>query len=336
MSVRLADVARHVGVSNATVSRVLANKPHVSEELRQRVLAAVEELGYQPSRLARSLQGRRSKIIGVIISDIQNPFFTHLVRAVEDIAYAHEHAIFLCNTDEDSTKEDMYVNLMVAEHVAGVVAAPAVEKPEKWQKLSNVNIPVVLVDRRLPGASMDTVVTDNVGATVRLISHLIENGHRRIGAVLGTPQITTGRERYEGYVQALKAHGLLVLPELVRQGIPRETVGYQLTCALLELPEPPTALFTGNNLLTLGALRALQERCIQIPEDMALAAFDDLDWMSLMQPQLTVVTQPTYALGKLAAELLFQRLADSDRPPQEIVLEPDIVVRKSSLSCRGI
>lgn len=339
MPVRLADIARRVGVSTATVSRALANKPYVNEEVRQRVLAVVEELNYQPNRVARSLQGRRSKIIAILISDIQNPFFTRLVRAVEDIAHNNNYATFLCNTDENSDKEELYVNLMVAENVAGVIACPTMEETAKWQNLHDAGIPIVVVDRRLPSAPVDTVVVDNVGAASAVVTHLIENGHQRIGAILGEPHITTGRERYEGYVRALAAHNLPVIPELVRQGMPREENGYQFTCELLELPERPTALFTGNNLLTLGALRAIRKAGLRIPDDVALVAFDELDWMSLIQPQLTVVAQPTYELGEIAAKLLFRRLIEHSNGAEttsfeEIVLKPEILIRESSMKAR--
>ena len=283
------EVAKLAGVSVATVSRVLNNKPNVSPELRSKVLGTVKELNYQRNRVARSLRAQRSKIIGLIISDIQNPFFTSLVRAVEDVAYEHQFAVFLCNSDEDVEKEALYVDLMYAEKVAGVVISPTCETDNPCRKLIEVNIPVVAVDRRMLDLETDTVVIDNVGAAFDLVSHLISDGHRRIAAVVGIPTATTGRERREGYLRALKAHGLPVLPHLVRTGLPKEEFGYQSTGELFDLSEPPTALFTGNNLLTVGALRAIHERGLRIPDDIALAAFDELDWMSLIEPNLTVV-----------------------------------------------
>jgi len=329
MAPSIKDVARHAGVSSATVSRVLANKPHVREEVRQRVLAAVDELGYQPSRVARSLRAQRSSIIGLIISDIQNPFFTSLVRAVEDVAYDHEHAVFLCNSDENIEKEALYIDLMLAEQVAGVVISPTRETDNPCRKLVEAGIPVVAVDRRVLDVEIDTVIVDNVWAAYNLVSHLINDGHHRIGAVLGTPKATTGRERYAGYVRALEAHGLHVLPELVRTGLPKEDLGYRFTLDLLDLADPPTALFTGNNLLTVGALRAIRQRGLRIPDDLALVAFDEMDWMPLMEPSLTVVAQPTYELGHTAAELLLKRIQDPARPPTEAVLQPTLIIRQS-------
>lgn len=329
MPVSIKDVARHAGVSSATVSRVLAGKPHVRQEVREQVLAAVEELGYQPSRVARSLQAQRAKIIGLIISDIENPFFTSLVRAVEDVAYQNQYAVFLCNSDEDTDKENLYIDLMRAERVAGVVLSPTRERDHPSQKLIEAHVPVVAIDRRIIDLQVDTVLVDNVGAAFDLISHVIQDGHDRIGAVLGDPIATTGHERREGYEQALQAHNLPLLPHLIRTGHPKEAVGYRLTGELLDLPDPPTALFTGNNLLTVGALKAIYQRGLRMPDDIALVAFDELDWMSLVRPNLTAVSQPTYELGRTAAELLLQRIEDNTRPPREVVLEPTLTVRQS-------
>lgn len=329
MPIRLIDVAQRAGVSSATVSRVLANKPHVTSEIRQRVLAAIQELGYQPSRVARSLRGQRAQIVGVIISDIQNPFFTQLVRAVEDVAYAHGHAIFLCNTDESSDKERLYIDLMRAEQVAGVVICPADESNSACHRLLEADIPVVTVDRRLANGAVDSVTVDNREAAFRLVNHLIEDGHVRIAAIIGASSTVTGRERYDGYVQALEAAGLPVDDRLVRRGIPKEQIGYSCAAELLALEPRPTALFTGNNLLTVGALRRIQELELRIPDDIALAAFDELDWMSLIRPQLTVIAQPTYALGEVAAKLLFARIADRSRLPEQVIIASQLIVRQS-------
>lgn len=329
MGARIKDVAHLAGVSTATVSRVLANERYVKDEVRKNVLAAVEQLQYQPSRTARSLRAQRSRIVGLIISDIQNPFFISLVRAVEDVAYSHQYAVFLCNADEDGAKEKLYLDLMQAEQVAGVIVSPTQERDDPCLALMKANIPFVIIDRKLADVEVDTVTVDNVQGAHDLVSHLIEDGHRRIGAVLGDPIATTGRERCEGYAGAFATHNLPVPLDLLRTGSPRESVGYRLTEELLNLPDPPTALFTGNNLLTVGTLRAIQQRGLRIPDDIALVAFDEVDWMSLVQPGLTVVAQPTYQLGKIAAELLLQRIENPARPPQQVVAKGFLTVRQS-------
>jgi DNA-binding LacI/PurR family transcriptional regulator len=330
MPAKIEDVARQAGVSTATVSRVLSGKPYVSDDLRERVMGAVHELNYRPSRVARSLRVQRSSIIGLIVSDIQNPFFTSVVRAVEDTALEHKFSVFLCNSDENTEKETMYLELMVAEHVAGVILSPTLGQNDVYRHLVEAGVPAVAIDRRVTNVDIDSVLVDNVTAARQMMLHLLEMGHRRIGAVVGTPVSSTGEERLRGYVEALQMYGLGIQPELIRTGMPRIPNGHDFTNELLALPQPPTALFTGNNLLTLGALSAIHERGLRIPEDIAVAAFDEMDWMYFVRPALTVVAQPTYDLGRTAVELLLQRMEDPDRPYQQVVLPATLHIRESS------
>ena len=330
MPVSIHDVARLAGVSSATVSRVLADKPHVRPELRERVLSAVRTLGYQPNRVARSLRVQRTNIIGLTISDIQNPFFTALVRGVEDVAYAAGYAVFLCNSDEDPAKEQMYLDLMRAERVAGVVVTPTSHTLGASEQLLEAGVPLVTVDRRLSDNRIDTVVIDNVAAAYALTKHLLEDGYRRIGAILPSMTITTARERKDGYVKALAEHDLTADPSLVRSGAPTSEEGYRLTKELIEHPDRPEALFTANNMLTIGALKAISDHKLSIPDDIALVTFDDLDWMAAFSTlSLTTMKQPTYELGKIAATLLLERLAQPSRPPREVVLHPELRVGQS-------
>ena len=318
-AIRIKDVARRAGLSSATVSRVLAGKPHISDSARQRVLAAVSELEYQPSRVARTLRVQTSRIIGLIVSDVENPFFTSLARAVEDAAYENGYALFLCNSDENSDKERLYVDLMYAERVAGVVLVPTCDVDNPCRKLIDAGIPVVAVDRRIADLALDTVVIDNAAAACEVVSRLIQDGHRRIGCLVGPPATSTGRERRDGYAQAMAEHGLPVEADLIRTGLPKEDAGYRLAQELLDLPQPPTALFTGNNLLTLGALRAFDERGLHVPRDIALGAFDDVPQAFHAGLALIVARQPARDIGWTAAELLLKRMADKARPTETVV-----------------
>jgi Transcriptional regulators len=329
MAATIKDVARLAGVSVATVSRVLGNERYVKDEVRQAVQAAMAQLKYHPSRTARSLRVQQSRIIGLLISDIQNPFFIALVRAVEDVAYQHSYAVFLCNTDEDSEKERFYLELLKAEQVAGVIVSPSLERNDPCLDLISSHIPCVIIDRCIADAVADTVVVDNVKGSYELVHHLLEDGHRRIGAVLGTPVATTGRERFEGYARALQEYGVAVNMDYVKAGSPREQDGYRFTEELLDLAEPPTALFTGSNLLTVGTMRALHQRGLRIPDDMGLVAFDEIDWMTLVRPGLTVLAQPTYELGQVATELLLKRIENPTGPPEQVVLNGVLRVRES-------
>ena len=324
------EVAKLAGVSVATVSRVLNDKPNVSPELRSRVLQAVEKLNYQRNRVARSLRAKTSLIIGLIISDIQNPFFTSVVRGVEDVAYDHGYTLLLCNSDEDPAKERLYIDIMLAEKVAGVIISPVAEVDNYSNVLLQAGVPVVAMDRRMRDLEVDTVIVNNVEGVYQAIGHLIERGHRRIGFIGGPTRTTTGRERQEGYQKALAEHGLGLEQVLVKIGDFKQDSGYQMACQLLEMDDPPTAIFTANNLMTLGALNAIHEKKLSIPQEVAIVGFDDMSWAQSLAPPLTAVAQPTYELGRTAADLLLRRIGDPNRPTEQICLEANLVVRESS------
>ena len=324
MPTKIADVAERAGVSTATVSRVLSGKPHVSASMRERVLNAVADLGYRPSRVARSLRAQRANIIGLIVSDIQNPFFTAIVRGVEDIAYERQFGVFLCNSDEDPAKEELYIDLLLAEQVSGAIISPTVDGAPFYLRLQDAGVPIAAIDRRLAGSEIDTVRVDNMQAATELVESLIRQGHTRIGAVIGSSLAMTGVERRAGYEQALRRHGVDVDRRLLRVGMPKQAFGYAATNELMDLKDPPTAIFIGNNLLTIGALRALHERGLSPGVDVALAVFDEMDWMAVLDVPLLVAAQPTYAMGRMAAELLFARMDDAARPAQDVVIAATI------------
>ncbi len=319
---RISDVAKRAGVSAATVSRVLAGKPHVSAAVRARVLGAAAALRYRPNRIARSLRTQRSRFVGLVVSDIQNPFFNQIVRAVEDTVLPHGFVVFLCNTDENPEREARYLELLLDEQVAGVILTPA-QSEAAYRPFSNAGIPLTIIDREVAGLGADTVVSNNQAASREAVSRLIKEGHTRIGAVLSDLSIQTGRQRFTGYKQALRGAGLTVDPELALFGKPFEQEGYQLAETLMQRPKPPTALFTGSKLLTLGVLRYLYERGLCIPEAVALASFDALEWLP-NTPEMLNVIQPAYGIGKRAAELLLERTRGSERPAERIVLPSSV------------
>src|SRR3989475_4002990 len=322
------DVAKAAGVSTATVSRVLSNGLHVRPEVRERVMEAVDKLAYRPNLLARSLRSQQSNTIGLIVSDIRNPFFTSMSRAVEDTAYEQGFSLVLCNTDENPEKEAIYLNLMQDENVAGVIFSPTRYTAANFTA-ANVSFPTVIVDRLLNGTDVDVVILDNVDAGYRLTTHLIENGYQRIGALCGETSMT-GRERQLGYEKALRAHNLAPMGELVKYVQPKTEAGYAATFKMLDMAQPPDALLTTNSLLAEGALQAIRERNLTIPDDIALVAFDETTWASLVQPPLTLIAQPTNEIGKTATELLLQRIADPNRPTRQVILKGQLLVRGSS------
>lgn len=326
--VSIKDVAEIAGVSTATVSRVLADKPHVRQEVRDHVLTVVEKLNYSPNRVARSLRAQKSNIIGLIVSDIQNPFFTQISRAVEDAAYRQGMNTFLCNTDENPDKEAMYLKLMRDERVSGIILSPTQKTSNNSIEIANSGLPVVVIDRRVRNIEIDSVLIDNVESAYRIIEHLVRHGFQRIGALFGSGS-TTGQERREGYLKALTHHGLKPSNELALFVEARETEGYKATKELLKLPVRPDAIFTSNALLSTGALRALRESALKIPEEIAFATFDETPWSTLVDPPLTVIQQPTYDIGRTAVELLVKRIQDPTRSTREVTLKSRLIVRQS-------
>ena len=326
--VKIKDVADAAGVSTATVSRVLADKPHVSQQVKARVMEVVKELNYRPNRVARSLRARKSTIIGLIVSDIENPFFQQVGRAVEDAAHEQGYSVMLCNNDEDPDKEQRYLHLIRDENLAGIILSPTRQTADNFSATSALNIPMVVFDRRVSNAEVDNILIDNVQAAHTITAHLIEHGYRRIGAIFGIGS-TTGRERREGFVRALKAHDLPQSTDLVKYANAREEDGFNTTKKLLQLSEPPDAILASNSLLAAGALRALRERQKAIPGEIALASFDDTTWAKLVVPALTVIEQPTYEIGRTAVELLIKRITDPTRANREVILKAKLNIRQS-------
>lgn len=325
------DVAKRAKVSIATVSRVLNGTAYVNEEVTARVREAVKELQYQPSRAARALRANRATIIGLLISDIQNPFFTTLIRGVEDVAQHNGYSIILCNSDENPRKQRQYIEVLCAERVAGAIVVPTSEQSRELRLFREHDIPVICVDRRVKDGSTDAVLVDNVRGAYDAVSHLITSGYRRVGIITGPTDTTTGRERLEGYRKALHDAGIAHDPALERIGSFKENDGRQHTNDLLGLVEPVDALFVVNNLMTLGALEAIHARNLRIPDDIAIVGFDEMPWAALSAISLTTVTQPVYELGSTAALRLFQRMENpSVFSKQEIMLAPTLCIRGSS------
>lgn len=334
---RLEDVAREAGVSASTVSRVMSRPSMVAGSTRARVERVIAELGYRPSRVARRLrvEAGRSKLIGLIIPDIQNPFFADLARGVEDAAREKGFAVFLGNSDEDPVKESHYLDVLRAEAVDGVILPPAAGSDDPLRALVGGGVPVVCVDRRRDGAAVDTVVMDNRRGARDATAHLIELGHRRIGFIEGLPGLSTSRERLHGYREALETAGLSPDPAMVGSGGSREVGGRTAAERLLELEPRPTALIVGNGVMTLGALEAIRVRGLRVPDDVALIGYDDAPWARVVEPPLTVVRQTASELGRRAMELLIRRLDDPDREPECVMLQPELVVRGSCGSITG-
>jgi LacI family transcriptional regulator len=331
--VTVRDVARRAGVSSSTVSHVLNRTRFVSDELRDRVLAAMHELEFHPNAAARMLSLKRSNTLGLIVSDIRNPFFASVTRGVEDVAQEHGYTVVLCNSDEDLVKETACLKTLQSRQVDGVLLASAGVADEYVSRLVQAGYPVVLVDRDLPDLGAPAVLLDNEGAAYSGVRHLIDRGHRRIGMISGRGSISTTTERVAGYQRALREAGLEPDSGLVISGQSTSEGGVAATHALLDLEPPPTAIFSGNNLMSIGALHAIASRGLTVPDDVAMVGFDDFPfpWSDAFRPHLTTVAQPTYELGRRAAETLVQMLNGSGTlAAPRVALEGKLVIRESS------
>jgi DNA-binding LacI/PurR family transcriptional regulator len=330
------DVAKRAGVSVSTVSRVLNGTARVNSNVRTRVEVAIQELQYRPSRAARSLRTNYSSIIGLLISDIQNPFFMDLIQGIEDTALQHGYSLILCNSTENVQREQRYIEVLRDERVAGVIIVPTSENQPHLAWFREHHIPIVAVDRRINDRHVDAVFVDNVFGAHEAVSHLIANGYRRIGAITGPSTITTGRDRLLGYRQALQDANITLDPLLERCGSFKVDSGRFLATELLASDPPIDALFVGNNLMTMGALEAIQAHNLRVPNDIALVGYDEMPWAALGSISLTTVMQPVYELGSTAARQLFHRLQHPDlQTRQEIILTPTLCVRGSSVAQKG-
>jgi LacI family transcriptional regulator len=325
----ISDVASRAGVSTATVSRALNGKSTVDPELVARVLAAVQELGYQPNGPARNLRRQEAAVLALIISDVENPFFTAIARGVEDVAHKVGYSLVLCNADENAAKERRYIDVAIQERVAGVIMSPT-STATNIDLLVNRSTPVVAVDRPLPGHRSDTVLVDTRLAARQATEHLLSQGYRRIACVTGPTGVRTAEDRLAGYRDALRAADHRGSTRLVRRTEFRAPGANRATHELLSAPEPPDALLVANSAMAIGVLGALTERGLRPGRDVGVVAFDDVPWAALVDPPLTVVAQPAYEIGTVAAELLLARVNDGSRPATTTTLAARLIERGSS------
>ncbi|WP_432721386.1 LacI family DNA-binding transcriptional regulator [Jeongeupia wiesaeckerbachi] len=323
MKPSIKDVAAASGLSLATVSRALADNGLVNEKTRQKVLAAAEALGYRPNLQARRLRSKQSQTIGLIVSDIRNPFFTAVSRAIEDAAYREGIRVLLCNSDEDAAKEAMYLRLMQEEQVGGVIFSPTLSAGAALAR-SEFDFPLITIDRAL--GDSDCVALNNHEALDTLIDHLVANGYRRIGGLFGNTS-ATGQARFDAYVSAMHRHGLT--PD-ARRLVPTMDAAQQCVAGWLAEGRSPEALIASNGLTLLGAMRAIRLRGLRIPDDLALAGIDNEAWTELVEPALTVISQPTYDIGDTAMRLLMQRIQEPLLSRRVVALSGELIVRDST------
>jgi LacI family transcriptional regulator len=328
------DVANLAGVSSTTVSHVVNKTRFVSEDVRLRVLAAMEELEYRPNALAQSLRSGYTHTIALLLPDSANPFFAELGRAIEMEAFKAGYNLILCNTEADFEKEDVYIDVLMKKQVDGVVFCSVGSRADSFHTLSNSKLPVVVLDRELPGIEMDTVVCDNRQGGYLATRHLLELGHRRIGCIAGPSQVTPSAQRVTGYRAALEEAGVLFDEGLVIRGDFHPEMGLLATRRLLKLKKAPTAIFSCNDMMALGILRAAAEFGASVPGDLSVVGFDDIELASYAIPSLSTICQPKVEMSSTVVKLLLERIANMKLTARRIVLPVSIIVRQSTTGIR--
>jgi LacI family transcriptional regulator len=329
----MSDVARAAGVSLMTVSRVINNKGDVSNGTRQRILEIISILGYRPSGIARSLATKETYTLGLVVPDVSNPFFADVTQGVEHLAHSNGYHVFLCNAGEDPQRELALIQSLEEKRVDGLILCSSRLEEEKLLA-ALANLPaVVLINRRLRQIGddgLDSVILDDEQSGWIATQHLIKSGHQRIGFLAGPSASYSGAGRRKGFLTALQEAGINLMQGWMSYCHPSVKGGYEATCALLAAHPELTALFCYNDLVAAGALRACDELKCRVPEDLAIVGHDDIPLAALVSPALTTCRVPRYDLGAKAVHALLERLRDCPEEQNQIVLQPELVIRESA------
>ena len=330
------DVAKKAGVSVATVSRVMNDTGYVKEETRRKIFAAFDELAKQDKVISHSVKKQMNNIIGVIVPDITNPFFGEVVKGISEVAEEHNVSILVCNTEEKLETELKYLELFKTNKIMGLIITPKSDQInyniEYLYQLEDLGVPIVLLDRGINISHFNSVFVNNTSGAFDAVTALIKEGHQDIAIISGPISSKPGRERFYGYENALKSNGIKVNKELVHYGDFSQNSGYKHTLKVLEMEKRPTAIFAANNMMAMGAVKAIFEKGLRIPEDISFVSFDDVEMFDIMNLNISTVSRPTTYMGEVAAERLFELIKNKDTSKtlvNEILLETKFVSRGS-------
>ena len=324
------DVAEQAGVSKATVSHVINETRFVEEATRARVRHAISALGYRPNVAARSLTTQRTRIIGLIVSDVTNTFFCEIMRGIEDVLIANNYSLMLCNTNEVLEREEYYIDILLRQGVDGIIAAATSQNWDVLNEAAKLNIPIVMLDRTFDDARSPYVGVNNYASAALGTRHLLERGYRKIGILSGFQRLSTMRERLAGFEEVLRAANLPVRADWSVSSPLTIEDGRRAMQRLMGQAERPRAVFICNNLLSLGALLGLEEMGLKCPDDVAIISFDDHPWAQVSNPPLTVLRQPTFAIGETAAHKVLKALNDGDSDIPSAIFNCQLIVRQST------
>jgi|SRR5699024_7062825 len=326
LTISIKKVANKAQVSTATVSHVINDTRFVAPNTRERVLQAMKELDYIPNHSAKSLRSQKTNIVGVIVPDISNYFFTAVIKGIETVLKKEGFQLIVSNSDENIYEEINQLKMFNSQMVRGLIIASSARKYSDIQPYIK-NTPTIFIDRFLKDNSQDFVSVDNKEGTREAINYLIGKGHKRIGMITGIPNISSTIERLEGYKAALWNNNLMVDETLIQSGDSKFQSGFDLTNILIE--KNITALFVANNLMTIGALNLLKRKSIKIPEEIAIIGFDDYEWAEITDPPLSVVKQPSKSIGEKSAEVLIQKIKSNTKKVINYNFPAEFIIRSS-------
>jgi len=330
------DVAVAAGVSITTVSHVLNKTRYVSDELKERVVRAMDELGYQPNVLARGLRSGQTKTIGLVVPDMSNLFFAEISRAVEDILFKEGYSLIICNSDDNPEKQNAYLGVLVAKQVEGIIFISTSFSEDFPGRLENTDIPIVFADREIPSTLIDVVLIDNEYGGFLATDYLINLGYNRIACITGPSELTPSADRVNGYYHALDEANLPRRPEYIIAGDFHYHSGEKAMLHLLGLDPKPDAVFVSNDMMAFGSIRAIRSCNLRVPDDISIVGFDDILLAQASSPALTTIAQPIQKMAENIVELLFVRMQATKLPlePRRIILKPELVIRDSCMEYR--
>lgn len=326
------EVAKKAGVSKTTVSRIInGNYAHVNETTKKRVMRIVEELNYRPNALAQSLKQMKTNVVAIVLSNLQNPFWSKVLQGVEDTCRSHEYNLMICNSNDEPELESKHIEVLQMKQVDGIIVNPTMKNKKLFHELVEKSFPIVTINRKIEGVTIETVGVDNIMGATLAVDHLVKNGCQSIAIMVYPLQGISPRiERIEGYKQALLKNGLSINNNHIRMIKEENGLAKKEVKKLLSQTDRPDAIFSTNNMMTLEILEGIKELGLLVPEDVKLLGYDETVWSEHLNPPLTTVFQPSYRMGELAAEKLINLLHSDKREDPEIkLLEPKLVIRKS-------
>jgi DNA-binding LacI/PurR family transcriptional regulator len=327
----LKDIARELGISAMAVSKALNGKGGVGAETLQRVKETAERLNYQPNAVAKSLRLSSTKTIGVVVSDSSLSFFAKVVKGIEETASRNGYSIILCNTDQDCSKEKLAIQVLVNKRIDGLIlAASMLTRKEDVAYLRSFGIPFVFLIRRSEAEEVDYVINDNIGGACQMVDYLVGSGSRKVHFINLNEEIPSRKDRLSGYRKALEENGISYEPSLVRSVKPTIEDGHSAMVELLDGKEEIQAVFCGCDVIGIGVMEAILERGLRIPQDIRVAAYDDIDFAAYLRVPLTTVRQPKFTIGCKGTELLIEKIRVGGQEAKHLVLQPELVIRMST------